>query len=316
MFDELLCGAILGFAARLEHQFFVMVIIFSIDRIALDISLLKTFIEVARQRHFGRAADRLHITQSAVSARIKLLESTLGLELFSRKRNDIQLTLPGQRLLPHAETLVRGWQRARQELALEPSVTAMAIGFVADLWQVAVRDWAIKVHCRENNVAMQLESAPLALLSERVAEGSLDVALVFEPPQTPGIEVRQLFDLRLLLVASRPLLSLDQAFATGYVLVDWGIGFAMRHASLFGDRPSPRLRVGSASLAKEMVLISGGSAYLAEPTVQQEMQQGLLHPVDEAPVLSRGVYAIYRSGRDDEERLLSLIAPLKPGMSP
>ena len=50
----------------------------------MDIGVLKTFLEVNRTRHFGQAADNLFLTQSAVSARIRLLEQTLGVPLFSR----------------------------------------------------------------------------------------------------------------------------------------------------------------------------------------------------------------------------------------
>jgi DNA-binding transcriptional LysR family regulator len=65
----------------------------------MDIDLLKTFLEVYRTRHFGRTAENLYLTQSAVSARIRLLEETLGVPLFTRTRNDIQLTPAGTRLL-------------------------------------------------------------------------------------------------------------------------------------------------------------------------------------------------------------------------
>ena len=58
----------------------------------MDTELLKTFLEVNRTRHFGKAAENLYLTQSAVSARIKLLEDLLGTPLFSRARNNVQLT--------------------------------------------------------------------------------------------------------------------------------------------------------------------------------------------------------------------------------
>ena len=61
----------------------------------MNLELLKTFLEVERCRHFGRAAEELHLTQAAVSARIRQLEETLGVRLFERKRRDIQLTPPG-----------------------------------------------------------------------------------------------------------------------------------------------------------------------------------------------------------------------------
>ena len=69
----------------------------------MDIELLRTFLAVVRTRHFGRAADELCVTQSAVSARIRQLEKTLGKPLFSRIRNNIQLTPEGRQ----AASLVR-----------------------------------------------------------------------------------------------------------------------------------------------------------------------------------------------------------------
>ena len=52
----------------------------------MDTDLLKTFIEVSKTRHFGKAAENLYVTQAAVSSRIRQLESRLGVELFSRRR--------------------------------------------------------------------------------------------------------------------------------------------------------------------------------------------------------------------------------------
>ena len=65
----------------------------------MDIDALKTFIEVNRTRHFGQAARNLYVSQSTVSARIKLLEEQVGLPLFVRQRNNIQLTAAGEKLL-------------------------------------------------------------------------------------------------------------------------------------------------------------------------------------------------------------------------
>ena len=82
----------------------------------MDIGLLKTFLEVNRTRHFGHAADNLYLTQSAVSARIRLLEQSVGVPLFTRTRNNIELTPAGQKLLKHAENILTAWNRARQEI--------------------------------------------------------------------------------------------------------------------------------------------------------------------------------------------------------
>lgn len=71
----------------------------------MDTELLKTFLEVSRTRHFGRAAESLYLTQSAVSFRIRQLENQLR-ESFTRHRNNIRLTAAGEKLLPYAETLM------------------------------------------------------------------------------------------------------------------------------------------------------------------------------------------------------------------
>ncbi|MBX4390006.1 LysR family transcriptional regulator, partial [Mycobacterium tuberculosis] len=58
----------------------------------MDTELLKTFLEVSRTRHFGRAADGRYLRESAVSFRIRQLENQLGVKLFTRHRNNIRLT--------------------------------------------------------------------------------------------------------------------------------------------------------------------------------------------------------------------------------
>ena len=84
----------------------------------MDLELLRTFLEVNRTRHFGEAAEALHLTQAAVSARIKQLESLLGVRLFDRLRRDICLTPEGHRLVRYADLLIAEWRKARQDVAV------------------------------------------------------------------------------------------------------------------------------------------------------------------------------------------------------
>ncbi len=87
----------------------------------MDTELLKTFLEVSRTRHFGRAAEALYLTQSAVSFRIRQLENQLGVNLFTRHRNNIRLTSAGERLLPYAESLMSTWLMAKKEVFAYPA---------------------------------------------------------------------------------------------------------------------------------------------------------------------------------------------------
>jgi DNA-binding transcriptional LysR family regulator len=79
-------------------------------------------------------------------------------------------------------------------------------------------------------------------------------------------------------------------------MVDWGGAFAQSFAESFPDLALPRIRLGSGSLALDLLLASGGTAYLAEPMVRSQLLDGRLHQVEGAPEIWRRAFAVYRSG--------------------
>jgi DNA-binding transcriptional LysR family regulator len=260
----------------------------------MDIALLKTFLEVVKRGHFGKAADTLCITQSAVSARIKLLESQLGVQLLVRQRKEIQLTPAGHRLLRHAQTIVGGWERARQEIALTPDFSSvLAVGLALDLWSIRLREWARSMCRALPDLALNIDTLPGGALVQRLTSHLLDLAFLFEPPLIQGLETEQVLEVPLVLVASRPGLTPDEAVSRDYLLVDWGSAFALRHAELFSDRAVPAIKVNAGVLARDLLLRQGGSAYLSLQAVQTDLDQGRLFRVPEAPKISRFAYAVY-----------------------
>ncbi len=278
----------------------------------MDIALLKTFLEVVKRRHFGRAAETLCITQSAVSARIKLLESQLGLQLLVRQRKDIQLTPAGIRLLRHAETIVSGWERARQEIALAPDFSSiLAIGLAQDLWNIMLRDWLVAMRREQPAIALRIETHPGEVLVHRLTSHLLDLAFMFEPPMMPGLETEQVLEVPLVLVASRPGLSVVEAMTDDYLLVDWGSVFALRHAELFADLPTPAIKVNAGVLAIDLLLRMGGSAYLSQRMAQRQIDQGRLFLVEGAPVISRFAYAVYSPHSQRLESIREALAGLR-----
>jgi DNA-binding transcriptional LysR family regulator len=85
---------------------------------------LRYFAAVAEELHFTRAAERLFISQPALSKQIRMLERSLGCELFTREGRSVSLTSAGEALLPHARETVAAWDRALQ--AIEESKRAAA----------------------------------------------------------------------------------------------------------------------------------------------------------------------------------------------
>lgn len=267
----------------------------------MDIETLRTFLAVGRTRHFGKAGDELCLTQSAVSARIRQLEDTLGTALFTRRRNDIQLTPAGRRLQKHAETILNAWIRARQETGLGEEFTGgLAIGAMWDLWDTLLDGWLSRLRHVMPETALQAEAGAMELLIRRLMDGVIDLAVLFEAPQAQGLEFRELGTVKLVLAATRPGLSVREAFDTGYIMVDWGAVFARQHARLYPDLEAPVLRMNHGAMARRHLQQTEGSAYLPEQMLSQDKSSGL-YRVSGAAQVERPVFAVYRSGSDRED---------------
>src|SRR5215469_13053217 len=72
---------------------------------------LRYFVAVAEDLHFTRAAERLYISQPALSKQVRMLERQLGAPLFERGRERVRLTPVGEALLPHARAVLAAWDR-------------------------------------------------------------------------------------------------------------------------------------------------------------------------------------------------------------
>ena len=263
-------------------------------RAAVDTEQLKTFLEVSKTRHFGRAAQHLFLSQSAVSSRIKALEDQLGTPLFVRTRNDIQLTPAGNRLLNHAENILAAWGRAKHDVAIEDEMnTSLAIAATPSLWDIALQDWLHSLHQCQPDIAIHGEVLDTEVIVRRLMEGTLDLGFTFEPPQLPPIEVIQIATIPLVMVSSGAGLNSQQAVAQNYVLVDWGLAFAIAHARHFPGLLSPAIRLPLGRIAQDYLLSCGGSAYLAEPTVESAIANGKLFRVEAAPVIDRPAFVLH-----------------------
>lgn len=278
----------------------------------MDTQLLKTFLEIHRTRHFGQAAHNLHLSQSAVSARIRQLEEELGVSLFTRDRNNIQLTAAGQKLLRHAESITTAWNQVCQEMAMgENGPELLSVGAVPSLWDIALQDWVHWVYGQCPEVGLIAEAHDAETLLRKLHAGSIDIGFLFDAPQTPELLVAETIPVQLIMVSSRPGLSATQAVGGDYVMVDWGTSFAIAHARHFPDMATPRARVGLGRMARALLLACGGSAYLAEAMVREPLRNATLHRVEDAPVIERVAYGVYPAGgghRETIERTLAWFA--------
>ena len=197
----------------------------------MDVGLLKAFLEVNRSRHFGRAANNLFISQSAVSARIKLLENELGLRLFTRDRNNIELTTAGKKFLTYAENILNTWNRAKQDIAVPEGVdTLLSIAALPSIWDIFLEDWLGWTHKNNVNTALQADVMRTDAILRNLLDGALDLGFIFDPPRTPQLLVKELIPIPLVMVSSEHSTNIENAMKANYIYVDWGTAFAMTHA--------------------------------------------------------------------------------------
>lgn len=281
----------------------------------MDIELLKTFLEVSRTRHFSQAAENLFITQSAVSARIRMLEETLGATLFTRTRNNIQLTPTGRRLVKHAESIVGTWNRARQELSVNglDTRTPLTVGAVPGLWDLLLSDWIQEVYRTLPDILVHAESLAVETLVRRLQDGSLDLGFMLESPMTAELAFERFATLRLLMVSPQPELRCAEAVRSRYVFVDWGAAFATAHAKLLPDLSAPAIRVGPGGAARSLLLECGGAGYLPVSVGDPDVAAGRLFVVEDAPQIDCAAYAVYSASPAQQEVLRRVLGCLGTG---
>ena len=278
----------------------------------MDITFIRTFLELGRTRHFGKTAQALFITQSAVSARIRHLEQHLGVKLLTRERNNIQLTPAGVRFQRHAENIVSLWNLARQETALEDeSKTLLSIGGVHSLWDSALPGWIGDLREHRPDIALQAEALDAENLLNRIREGALDMGFLFESPRLSQMVVNECGSLELILVSSHRGLDVEKAMQQGdYILVDWGTEFLRTHAARFEFCPPPLIRVNLGRLALDQIVRFGGSAYLARDMVEPYITAKALFDVTGAPVIERSYYATYASNAQRRDLIESVLTSM------
>ena len=277
----------------------------------MDIELLKTFLEVCKTRHFGRAADNLFLTQSAVSARIRQLETLLSSELFSRQRNNIQLTAAGERLLLHADSVLAAWERARQDVALHNRHTvSLTLASTPGLWDTLLQTGISAIHQRLSDLVLRADIHSGDVLVRKLLERTLDIALLYDPPKAQELVSVPLTSLELMLVSSLPDQTPSQAQQHGYIMVDWGTAFQISHDQHFNSPTPPWLHTSHSRMALDLILSQGGCSYLPRRLVKPWLAEQKLFAVEGSPLFKRDVYGVYHASAAYQEQISEVMGIL------
>lgn len=157
----------------------------------MELRLLRYFVAVAEERHFGRAAARLHMTQPPLSRAIKQLENDLGVVLLRRSALGVALTPAGETLHAEASALLARAGQVRARVAAAAGDTTLTIGTLGDGGESASR-LAATFRRDHPAVAIRFRESDFSDPTAGLRTGLADVALTRRPFDETGITVRVL----------------------------------------------------------------------------------------------------------------------------
>ncbi len=171
----------------------------------MELYQLGYFIEIARQRSFTRAAERLHMAQPALSQQMKNLESELGTVLFIRGRKETQLTAAGKAFLPRAEALLTQAEAAKAVVSDVAHMRGgrLVIAAIPSVSACLLPD-AIRQFSRQHpQVRLQLLEESSERVAEGVESGRADLGFLQLPASKAVFEAKTLLDEPFVALASR-----------------------------------------------------------------------------------------------------------------
>jgi epsilon-lactone hydrolase len=153
---------------------------------AIELRHLRAFVAVAEELNFGRAAERLYITQPALSRQIRALERLLGCELLRRSSHRVELTLAGEALLDRVRPVLREVDAA---VSAVQSVSGELVGRVARLWEPLVQAAAADADLQQRRLAYEKMLANFSVPEEvsvtPVTANGVSSLLVAQDPDAP-----------------------------------------------------------------------------------------------------------------------------------
>ncbi len=265
----------------------------------MDVSLAKTFLAIADTGSFKDAADRLFVTQSAVSMRVKALEDSLGRKLFERSKAGATLTPAGEQFQRHATALLRVWNHAQLEVSLADHHTDhFAVGGQISLWEGYLLPWIAQVRTNYADLAVTATFGTSQLLNERLLEGTIDLAIVYRATARPGIEIEHLMDDELVLVT--PGTKSTVWPVPSYVFLNWGPEFVADHAATYPELSKTSLQLDLGAVGVNYLLDTKSSGYMPLRLAQPLIKKKQVSIVKRARRFVYPVYAVYAEERNEE----------------
>jgi LysR family transcriptional regulator, flagellar master operon regulator len=257
----------------------------------MQIELIDTFLDLVETRSFNRTADRMGVTQSTVSARVKSLEDALGAQVFRRSRAGTDLTTEGLRFETHARLLRQEWTAARRAVtSAGDAALTLRIGMQNDLAAVALGTLVAAIRKDLPQTALYIEPDYSTQMCNDLVSGALDFAVMFTPKAHPDLHFTSVGEITYKLISSD---ATTRAMVNPETMIfaHFSPAFERTHRMLLPEHSEAPLSVGQSMAVSALLLAMGGSGYVTQEASDALIASGRFQSVTDAPVITQPIYA-------------------------
>ncbi|MBO3762088.1 LysR family transcriptional regulator [Ciceribacter sp. L1K22] len=257
----------------------------------MQIDLIETFIDLMETRSFNRTAERMGITQSTVSHRVKALEAEFDRKLFTRSKGGTVPTAAGLRFHDHAMALQRQWHEASRAVESAGAYEhAMRLGIQQDVAAEHAGGLLRAIRQEMPSTSFYMEVDYSGQMNRDLASGDLDLAILYTPNYLPDLHYERIGDMTYLLVST---LSphLKDLPVERYIRANYSPAFERAHRVAL-----PHLLTAAVSSGQNMAILSlltslGGGAFVSRSTAYRLADEGEAHIVVDVAPIEQPVYA-------------------------
>ncbi|MCD2181663.1 LysR family transcriptional regulator [Rhizobium sp. GN54] len=257
----------------------------------MQIELIETYLDLMESRSFNRTAERLNLTQSTVSHRMKALEAVLGRPLFARNKGGTQPTAAGLRFHDHAKAIQHQWREAARAVESAGAYErSMRIGLQHDLAAHYAGDWLAAIRKELPGTSIYLEIDYSKQMNGDLAAGDLDLAILYTPHHLPDLHYERIGEVNYELVSSK-VTTLADVRPEDYIQAVYSPAFDRLHRQALPHLSTAPIASGETTAIIALLTKLGGSAFVMAPDARRLTRTGAVSRVQDAEPIPQTVHA-------------------------
>ena len=290
----------------------------------MTLTELRYIVAVARERHFGRAAEACFVSQPTLSVAIKKLEEELDCKIFERGGSEVSVTPVGEEIVRQAQQVIEQAQGIKEiaKRGKDPLAGPLRVGVIYTIGPYLLPDLVRQAIDRTPQMPLMLQENFTARLLEMLRTGELDCAIMAEPFPDAGLAVAPLYDEPFMIAvpSKHPLARRDRIPAeelkretmlllgTGHCFRDHVLEVCPEHARFSSDAEGIRKSFEGSSLETIKYMVASGMGITVVPqlSVPAEPQPHVVYVPFADPVPTRRVVLAWRRSFTRYEAIAAL----------